>query len=130
VSAGSVILLLVAAGGAIGAIARYQVGILLMPADAASFPWGTFVINVTGSMLLAFVYRYLEGSPVAPQLKALYGIGFCGAFTTFSTFSFETVRLFQEGQATRGAAYAVASLTCCMIGTILGFALAGALART
>jgi CrcB protein len=113
------ILLAIALGGAVGALARYQVGVLLPPSPGG-VPWSTLLINITGSFLLAFIYRYVDGMSSAPEIRALLGVGFCGAFTTFSAFSFEAVRLLQDGHATRAALYVTASVALCMVGTAAG----------
>ena len=111
--------LVVAIGGAFGALARYGVGVLL-PHDANGFPWRTLLINLTGSFLLGFVYRYVDGMASADEIHALVGVGFCGAFTTFSAFSLEAVSLIQSGHAVRAGAYVAASVALCMIGTAAG----------
>jgi CrcB protein len=116
--------LVVAIGGAFGALARYLAGVLF-PHDVNGFPWRTLLINLTGSFLLGFVYRYVDGMASAEEVHALVGIGFCGAFTTFSTFSLEAVTLMQSGHAWRAAAYAVASVVLCLIGTAAGLYLGG-----
>ena len=86
-------LLLVLAGGAVGAPVRYLVDRWLTARVAGPFPWGTFVVNVAGSFVLG-----LLAAAAPPWLLTLGGVGFCGALTTFSTFSFETVRLLEEGR--------------------------------
>jgi CrcB protein len=121
--------LLIAVGGAIGAVSRYELGRLIQPAGAGAFPWGTFAINVIGSLILGFVYKYFDPMS-SPQLRALYGIGFCGGFTTFSTFSYDAVRLMQDGQAGRAAAYVMGSVAVCIAGTFAGIALGTAVLRT
>ena len=85
--------LLVALAGAIGAPARYLVDVAVQRRIAQPFPWGTFVINASGSFLLGL----LSGLALPTQAALLIGTGFCGAYTTFSTFSFESVRLMEEG---------------------------------
>ena len=113
------ILLAVAVGGALGALARYQVGVW-WPVGPAGFPWSTLIINVAGSFLLALTFRWVEGMVSAAELRALVGIGFCGAFTTFSAFSLETVRLLESGHAARAAGYVTASVLLCLAGTMAG----------
>lgn len=116
--------LAVAVGGAFGALARYGVG-AMFPHDVDGFPWRTLIINLTGSFLLGFVYRYVEGMASADEMHALVGIGFCGAFTTFSTFSLEAVTLMQSGHVWRAGTYAVSSVALCLIGTAAGLYLGG-----
>ncbi|MBK6845794.1 MAG: fluoride efflux transporter CrcB [Gemmatimonadetes bacterium] len=79
----------VALGGAAGSVARFLLGALLQSRDAGAFPWGTFTINLTGSLLLGFLLRVAMASTVmSPELRALLTVGFCGGYTTFSTYSY------------------------------------------
>lgn len=118
------LVLYVAVGGALGAITRYALGGWIHAWAGAAFPWGTFVINASGSLLLGFLWVLLEGSPAAPQWRAFLGIGFCGGYTTFSTFSYEAVRLLQSGQTARATAYVLGSVVVSLIAAILGFRMA------
>lgn len=99
-----------AIGGVIGTFARYRLGGWIYTWAGAFLPWGTLVINVFGSFFLGFLTRTLQVAPVSPEVRTLLTVGFCGAFTTFSTFSYETVALMQEGAWTRAALYAFGSL--------------------
>jgi CrcB protein len=92
-----VTVLLVALGAAVGAPLRYIADRLLQGRHDSPFPWGTFGVNVAGSAVLGF----LAALPASPGLQALAGTGFCGALTTYSTFSFEPVRLAREGARSR-----------------------------
>lgn len=103
-------LLYIAIGGAAGALARYGIGGWVQERTGFAFPWGTLVVNVAGSLLIGLGMRYLEAVRVSPDLRALITIGILGAFTTFSTFSYETVTLLQKGAWMRGAAYSLGSL--------------------
>lgn len=102
--------LLVALAGGAGAVARFVVDGTLRARWATPFPWATLVVNVSGSLLLGFVVgRVLFGG--TPQLwRTVLGTGFCGGYTTFSTTSFETVRLVREGRWAQAAANAVGTL--------------------
>jgi len=102
--------LLVAAGGAVGAVARYALGGWIHTWAGTRFPWGTLTINVLGSLVIGFLVRYLEGIPASPELRALLTIGLLGGFTTFSTYTYETVALLRDGEWLRGALYALGSL--------------------
>jgi CrcB protein len=84
-------------GGFLGANARYLLGGFISERWGAVFPLGTFVINVTGSFILGFFMAYAQDRPwVEPGARLLFAVGFVGAYTTFSTFEYETMRLLQE----------------------------------
>lgn len=121
--------LVVLVGGGIGALARYGLGGWIQNAAGAAFPWGTLVINVSGSLLLALLFALLEGSRARPEWRAFLGIGFCGGYTTFSTFSYEAFRLLQDGQWQRAAVYMLGSLVLALAGTFAGFWLGAAVLR-
>ncbi len=97
---------LVAGGGAAGAVARYAVALALAGASAR-VPWGTLVINVAGSFVLGVL---LGALPAGHAGRLLLGTGFCGGFTTFSTFSAEVVGLVERGEAARAVLYAGGSV--------------------
>jgi CrcB protein len=105
-----VLVLYIALGGALGAVARYGLGGWIHAWAGHGFPWGTFAINAIGSFLIGLSLRYLEGIAAAPELRALMTVGILGAFTTFSTFTYETIMLLQEGAWARAALYALGSL--------------------
>jgi len=84
--------------GALGALARYGLEGAVARRSAGAFPWGTFVVNVSGSFLLGLVFTLLtERWLAAPWLRSTLTIGFLGAYTTFSTLSFESYRLVEDG---------------------------------
>ncbi|HEX3813622.1 MAG TPA: fluoride efflux transporter CrcB [Mycobacteriales bacterium] len=116
--------LLVALAGGVGAPMRYLVDIWVQRRTARLFPWGTFAINVTGSLLLGFVtgLALFHGFPDTPKL--LIGTGFCGAYTTFSTFTFESVRLGQERAARQAIGNVVGSVVLGLGAAALGLLLA------
>lgn len=90
--------LVVGAGGFAGAIARFVVSGFVNRWLGVNFPCGTLAVNVTGSFILAFFLTFfLERSLVGPQLRLFWAVGFLGAFTTFSTFAYETDSLLKEG---------------------------------
>jgi CrcB protein len=114
-----VTLVLVALAGAVGAPARYLVDVLVQRRSGRTFPWGTLVINVTGSFLLGFLVGLGLYNAFPARAYTVLGTGFCGAYTTFSTFAFETHRLLEEG-ASRDAVVNV------VLNTALGAAAAAA----
>jgi CrcB protein len=116
--------LLVALGGAFGALARFGVANLLNTPAALRFPYATLLVNVTGSFLLGLVLRGFEGWPNEPGWRAFLAIGFCGAFTTFSTFSYENMRLLQERQYFTAFGNIVGSVVLCILAVLAGFAIA------
>jgi CrcB protein len=115
----------IAIGSAVGGVSRYYLSTSVQQRLGATFPWGTLLVNIVGSLLVGFIIRYALATPaVSAEVRALLTTGFCGGFTTFSTFSFETVALIEEGQYERAGAYAVGSLLLALIATFSGFMLA------
>jgi CrcB protein len=112
----------IAAGGALGSVARYLIG-TIVTARAPGFPWATLAINVTGSLLFAVFAAALAGQALSPALRAGLTTGFCGGYTTFSTFSYETLTLVEQGSYTRAGAYAAASVALSLLAAVLGLAL-------
>jgi fluoride exporter len=99
-------LILVGIGGFLGAIARYVVGVKIARRYGTSWPFGTFVINVTGCLMIAFFLTLTtERITVNPAWRFLFPIGFVGAYTTFSTFEYETLKLIEEGAWRRAVSY-------------------------
>jgi CrcB protein len=96
--------------GAVGAPARYLLDDAISSRTQGVFPWGTLAINVSGSFLLGLLtgLALFHGLPATPRL--VLGTGFCGAYTTFSTFTYETVRLAEEGAVNEAVRNALASL--------------------
>ncbi|MGH7457661.1 MAG: fluoride efflux transporter CrcB [Longimicrobiaceae bacterium] len=118
------LLLYLAAGGVLGTLARYGLGGWVHSWAGAAFPWGTLVVNVLGSFALGFLIRFTEAITLAPDLRALLTVGFCGAFTTFSTLSYETVALMQAGEWTRALLYAFCSFALGIAAVAVGLVLA------
>ena len=115
----------VALGSAIGGVARYLLGGLAQRLFDTTFPIGTLLINISGSLLLGAFVRYATATPTfSPDLRAFLTIGLCGGYTTFSTFSYETVALLDDGEWTRAGLYVGASVLLALLGTLLGFMLA------
>lgn len=116
----------VAAGGAIGAALRFVIGEWARQHSSLSgFPWATLGINAAGSLLLGVLAGgALIGESASPQLRAMLMIGVLGGFTTFSTFSLETVTMLQSGALSRAALYTVASVALSVGAAALGLTLA------
>lgn len=115
----------VALGSALGGVARFLLGGFIQERAGSTFPVQTLVINVTGSFLLGFIQRYaLDSSALAPEIRAMLTIGFCGGYTTFSTFSLETVRLMEDGDWRRAGLYVAGSVILSIAAVLLGLAAA------
>lgn len=115
--------LMVATGGAFGAMARYAVS-LWVPVTAG-FPWATFIVNVLGSLLIGVVYVVLvEKAAFPPFWRELLVVGFLGAFTTFSAFSIEAVNLIQNHEISVALVFVVSSVFFCIVAAVLGMSLA------
>ena len=113
----------IALGGAVGSVLRYGVGSVLQERAGAGFPIGTLVVNVTGSLLLGFLMRWLLETTVSPEMRAALTIGLCGGYTTFSTFSSDTVRLLEDGSWGRAGVYVLSSVVLSLVATVAGLAL-------
>jgi CrcB protein len=109
--------------GAVGALARYGVDGVVSRATRGGFPWGTFVVNVSGAFLLGVTFTILaERFALAPWIRSTLTIGFLGAYTTFSTLALETLRLIQDGSYLMGLANALGSLLAGLTAIVLGVA--------
>jgi fluoride exporter len=107
-------------GGSIGAVARYAIS-LALPTETGRFPWGTFVINITGSFILGFLLIVLiEQFPMGRLARPVIGTGVIGAYTTFSTFMVESVLLVRAGDPAIAAIYLVASLVLGLVAVFVG----------
>ena len=120
---GSLVILCVAIGGLIGAPTRFLVDRLVADRVEADFPLGTFLINVSGSFVLGLLTGLDLAGHMPLVVKALVGTGFCGAYTTFSTWSYETVRLLQEGEYLEAFTNAILSVVVGLLAAGAGMAL-------
>ena len=114
--------LLVGAGGAIGAVARYGTAILIARLWPMTFPLATVIINITGSLamgvFIGLLARFLP--PWAEDARLFVAVGVLGGFTTFSTFSLDTIVLIERGEVLQAGFYVLLSVVVCVIGLYLG----------
>lgn len=119
------IVALVAAGGAVGTLARYGVTGLLTRGD---FPWGTFAVNFSGTFLLALLFFLVLGRGyLAPELRTFLFVGVFGGYTTFSTFGLETVSFLRSGQYWLASVNVGLNAGVCLLGAVAGAAVGVAL---
>lgn len=119
--------LLVFLGGMIGAPARFLTDRAVQNRWRGTFPWGTFTVNMTGSLILGFLAGGTHATVLPHNVSLLIGTGFCGALTTFSTLSFETWRLTEEGAYGLALRNAAGSLLLGLGAAAAGYALGAAL---
>jgi CrcB protein len=116
--------LLVAAGGAIGSMGRAWVGLLAARLFGIGFPWGTMIVNVLGSAVIG-VFAATALSPsrtlLSPELRIFLMVGFCGGFTTFSSFSLQTFELLRDGRPGAALANILASVALCIAATAAAY---------
>ena len=124
-------ILLVATGGAIGAAARYLVGLWIAARLGTSFPWGTFFVNVTGSFLIGIVLVLVVGGTLPAGARLFFAVGILGGYTTFSSLSYETLQLLAGGGNVVGPVLLntlgqlLAGLLAVYLGVVVGRALGG-----
>jgi len=115
----------VAIGGAAGAVMRWLVASGIQRMAGGAFPWGTFAVNALGSFLLGFLFVWLiERSTAGELVRLAITVGFMGAFTTFSTYSLESVRLLQEGAFSMAFSNIFGQVLLCLLLTWLGIQIA------
>ena len=114
---------MIALGGALGAIARYQLATFIQARIPVGFPWGTFIVNITGCLVMGVTTTVLTDRLVHPNWRFLIPIGFIGAYTTFSTFELETFRAVNDGAWLVGGLNVVGSVLAGYIALWLGVVL-------
>ncbi len=115
------LLLLIGIGGFIGTVARYLSQQLVYRFYPATFPAGTLAVNVIGCLLIGIIYSFSEkGNLLTPEWRLFLTTGLCGGFTTFSTFSYESVQLINDGEYAYVAVYAIASVVLGILATLFG----------
>jgi CrcB protein len=120
-------LALVIIGAAVGAPLRYVTDRAVQARHDTVFPWGTFAVNVIGSLILGLLSGAVVAGAAPNSLQLLLGVGFCGALTTYSTFSYETLRLIEQGAVFYAVANVVISVTAALGAAFTGAALAQAI---
>ena len=121
---------LIGLGGALGSVARYFLSGVVADHFGATFPWGTFIINVTGSFVIGFFFTLTEPGGrlfVGGNTRQFFMTGICGGYTTFSSFSLQTLNLAREGEWFRAGANTVGSVVACLVAVWLGHLAAAAL---
>jgi CrcB protein len=115
--------LLIALGGALGSVARFFLSGLVANQFGETFPWGTFVINVTGSFVIGFFFTLTEPGGrlfASSHTRQFFMTGICGGYTTFSSFSLQTLNLARDGEWFRAGANTVGSVVACLVAVWLG----------
>jgi len=119
--------LLVIVGAAVGAPVRYLTDRAVQARHDTVFPWGTFAVNVSGALVLGLLTGAVAAGAASSQLQLLLGTGFCGALTTYSTFSYETLRLAESGARFYAVVNVAGSLVAGLGSAFTGWAIAQAL---
>lgn len=118
----------ISVGAVLGANLRFLVSRLAMKHLSASLPWGTLIINVTGSFVLGFFLAWTSERVLAdPRWRPFVAVGFCGAYTTFSSYSYETFSLFEQGHYSLAAGNFAANNLLALAGVVAGIVLARSL---
>lgn len=116
--------LLIALGAALGGVARFFLNGVVSNLAGPTFPWGTMVINITGSFLIGFYFTLTDPSEgrvrASANARQFFTTGVCGGYTTFSSFSWQTLALARDGEWTRAWANVVGSVTLCLVAVWLG----------
>lgn len=114
-------ILFVGAGGFVGSVFRYLIQLFISKHFVSSFPWPTFMVNILGCLLIGMLYALANREQwMTPELRLLLMTGFCGGFTTFSTFSFDSVKLLQQGYVSHSLLYILASVVLGILFAYLG----------
>ena len=121
-------LLLVALGGAIGAVCRYVVTLVMTRQFGDGFPWGTLTVNVVGALIIGMAFVWIDRSALSDSQRLLLVVGMLGALTTFSTFALDAYQLYQSGRVSVAAIYVLTSNTLALGAVCFGVWIAKAMA--
>lgn len=118
--------LIIALGSALGGVARYWMSGWVAERVGETFPWGTLVVNVVGSALIGALAAFGDSARIGlpSEMRLFLMVGVLGGFTTFSSFSLQTLRLMQDGDWTRAAGNVLLSVAVCLVAVALGYRLA------
>lgn len=117
-------ILLIGIGGGIGSVARFLCYRYIQSIHTTAFPWGTFLVNITGCLLIGVFYAVSErGNVLTPEWRLFLTTGFCGGFTTFSAFAYENISLLKAGDFMHFSLYTVGSVVLGLAATYLGIAM-------
>lgn len=117
-------LLIIGTGGFLGSISRYGINLLSTKLWGTGFPWGTLAVNIIGSFLIGIVYGMaVKHDWLSPDLRLFLAIGFCGSFTTFSTFSYDIIQLLNSGHFLQTTAYIAGSIILGLMAVFAGIGL-------
>lgn len=114
-------ILVIALGGSLGAVSRYLISKNIYRVFPHLFPLGTLVVNTTGAFIIGFLYSLFENTIVSDDVKAFLTIGFLGAYTTFSTYSLETVNFIRDGEIRLGLLNIFLNNIACLLMVVAGF---------
>ena len=120
-------LIVIAVGGALGAVSRYLATGWVQAVTGSAFPWGTMAVNVAGSLALGFLVVWVQSTSISAELRDLATVGFLGSFTTFSTFSHETAVMLRGGEWWRAGGYTAGSVALGLTAVVVGGILAASL---
>ncbi len=120
--------ILISIGAALGGVFRYGLASLIQKRIESFFPYGTMIVNILGSFVLGFIMYYLdEKKLLSPQMRLFLTVGLCGGFTTFSTFSYETLNLIKNSQFLLATTNVIGSVLLCLIAIYLAYIVSKAL---
>lgn len=118
-------LLFIFLGGGTGSVLRYLLTTGIYRQGTTSFPWGTFIVNILGCILIGIFYTMTSRAHISNEIRLLLTVGLCGGFTTFSTFSNESLQLLKSGLYPAFIAYAAGSVVLGILGVMLGVWIGG-----